>query len=199
MKRWINFIGRIGTVTIAVGLAILIAYLIPPITMGGQSSTAGPIPMPSENFLVQQSSALSPQSGIRFTLATNGTLDMYGFEMDTAQIYEWLNSHARQNQTELFLDFKDQHTNLLVMQRQVPAGNSRIEYVPTKVENISFFFVNPSQTQTVEFSWKTELLQTMAPKGNLLLAIVVTIPIGLILATPWLLSYIKPKRQRDLT
>ncbi|HEY4675365.1 MAG TPA: hypothetical protein VIH48_04845 [Candidatus Bathyarchaeia archaeon] len=196
MKRWINFIGRIGTVAIAVGLAILIAYLIPPITMGGQSSTAGPIPMPSENFLIQQSSALSPQSGIRFTLATNGTLDMYGFEMGTSQIYEWLNSHAHQNQTELFLDFKDQYASLLVMQRQVPVGNSRIEHVPTKVENVTFFFVNPSQTQTVEFSWRTELLQTIAPKGNLLLAIGVTVPIGLILATPWLLSFAKPKRKQ---
>jgi len=196
VKRWIGLLGRIGTVLTVVGLAMVLVYFIPPIT-SGYSSTISQYLEP-ETFATQTSQVYNPQSGVRLELDTNGTLDMYAFEISSSSIYEWLGTYAPRNWTALstFQTFKDQHTDLLIMQQQTPVGNSVVEYVPAKVENVTFIFVNPSPTDSVNLSLKLQGIQVKASQGRLSIAMEVTIPLGVILAIPWLLSYTKERRKQ---
>jgi len=196
VKRWISLLGRTGTVITVVGLAMALVYFIPPMTTGYQSM--GSWYMAPETFEIHESRVYSPQSGVRLNLTTNETLDMYVYEVSYLYISDWLRSYSPENWTRLstFQDFKDQHTDLLIMHQQIPVGNSEVEYVPAKVENVTFIFVNPSQTETVELSWTVQGFQVIASKSRLLTAIEIALPVGLMLAAPWLFSYIKQKKKQ---
>jgi hypothetical protein len=197
VKRWIGFLGRVGTVLTVVGLALVLVYFIPPLTSG---YSTGSWYLEPESFGVQTSQVYNPQSGVRLEIDANGTLDMYAFEISASSVYEWLVTYAPGNWTALstFQAFKAQHEDLLIMQQQTPVGNSVVEYVPTKVENVTFMFVNPSPTDSVNLSLKLQGIQVIASQGRLLMAMEVTIPLGVILAIPWLLSYTKERRKQQI-
>ena len=198
MKRWISFVGRTGTVLTVVGLALVLVYFIPPLTLG--FSSTGSWHLGPESFGWQASQVLTPQLGVRLELDANGTLDMYAFEISSSSVDEWLATHAQGNYTALstFQTFKDQHTDLIIMQQQTPVGNSVVEYVPTKVENVTFMFVNTSPTDSVNLSLKLQAIQVIASQARLLMAMEITIPLGVILAIPWMLSYIKERRKQQI-
>jgi len=196
VNRWTNLLGRIGVIVIAVGLALVPVYFIPE-NVTGTLYRVGSWFMQPETFTVHQSDVFGPQLGMHVDLITNGTVDVYVFELSGAYILEWLNNSypGSQLNMSIFQSFKNEHTSNIAFYQQVPIGHTEIEYVPTKVTNATLIFVNPSQTDILEFSVEIQWFRTVASKARLLTAMEITIPCGLVLAVFWLIYYFRERRK----
>ena len=72
MKRWTIFLGRGGTVLIAISLALLLVSLIPPAQLG--TSGGGTLIHPKTFWPSYFERLLTPQQGLQVTMTANGTL-----------------------------------------------------------------------------------------------------------------------------
>ena len=193
MKRWIIFLGRGGTVLIAIGLALLLASLIPPANLGsfGASTFA-----PPKMFTFLFEKVLTPQQGLQVTMTANGTLNFYVFEVDCDILFEWLGGSIG-NVTKLE-ELLEENPDVVGWHAEIRNGKIEHEYVPTKVINATIILSNPS-SDYVNVDCEGSVISVVAPGTKVRNLAQWAIPIGFVLALPWLAQLRKEKTaHRDL-
>lgn len=196
MKRWIIFLGRGGTVLITMSLALLLVSLIPPAHLGTHAGSTFIHPKTFWPSYFER--LLTPQQGLQVTVTANGTLDVYLLEVNTQTLYDWINEHHPEPAEDFFSvtrleEFLEANPDSIGWQEEIREG--KIEYIPTKVTNATLTFSNPSSDDiTVEY--EVSLTSLVAPGTKVRNLAQWTIPIGFVLALPWLTQLWKEKTIR---
>jgi hypothetical protein len=192
MKRWIIFLGRGGTVLVAVGLALLLVSFIPSsqlTTHGG--STA--IPPKWGQPLFEQ--ILTPQQALQITITANGTIDAYILEVSSQFLYQGVNND--------FLDitdlekFLEANPSSVGWYDKVNNETKKDEYTPTKVTNSTLVFSNPS-SEYIPVDFEVSITSQIAPGTKVRNLAQWIIPVGFILSLPWITQIWKRKRMDPL-
>jgi len=197
MKRWITVAGRIGMVLVALSLALYLVSLIPQGVVGlSEKNEVMFKPQTFEIIYTSYRIPLTPQVGVRIHISTNGTLQAKAFDLNITQVLEWLGEHSpARNWTVTLLDeFVASHAEFLVKEQEIPAGNTTFIYIPSKVENSTIIFSNPTSTK-VKLSYENDTITVIAEPERILLALMITTPLGIALSTPWIAVAIKQKRE----
>ncbi len=209
MKRPIAVMSRVGTVLVAIGLALLLVSLIPPAqttpfvsSQEVASETFQPLSynpfgdsLGNTSFYVTVFSALSPQQELKVTLSCNGTINVYLLKMSTQTLYTYLST----NSVVLLDDFLNANPDVIGWQGTVRDGT--VDYVPTEVINATLIFSNPS-SNSILVEYDGSILSLLAPASKAQTAALGAIPIGLVLTLPWLVELWKSRsasRSQGLT
>ena len=84
--RWITLLGRIGTVILMIGLALLVFSLIP--SDGGFPSGWGGGIGP-EQYMFGESRVYSPQTGLQISVNSTGNVHVYLFGVSPVELDNW--------------------------------------------------------------------------------------------------------------
>jgi len=195
MKRWIISLGRGGTVLISIGLALLLVSLIPPAQLGSSSGGGGIGPKMFQPF---SEYVLTPQQGLEVTINASGTLTVYILEVSTQTIYDWISEHYSEQETPFFdynnvtrlEEFLKANPDTIGRQKEIREG--KVEYIPTKVTNATLVFSNPSSV-SVQCMYEASITAIIAPGTKVQNLAQWTIPIGFVLALPWLVQLWREK------
>jgi hypothetical protein len=101
--RWITLLGRIGTVILMIGLALLVAWLIP----SGNGSWSGfGQPIEPEQYMTQELGTYSPQTGLQISVESSDNVRVYLVGVSQGELDNWrtLLSEAYPD-LEMFGDF----------------------------------------------------------------------------------------------
>ncbi len=198
MKRWIIFLGRGGTVLISIGFALLLVSLIPPAQLGSSSGGGGIGPKMFQTF---SEYVLTPQQGLEVTINASGTLTVYILEVSTQTLYDWISEHYSEQETPFFdynnitrlEEFLKANPDSIGSQKEMREG--KIEHIPTKVTNATLVFSNPS-SDSITVEYEASMTAIVAPGAKVRNLAQWTIPIGFVLALPWLAQLWKEKTTR---
>jgi len=200
VKRWKVLVGRVGTVLMAVGLALLLIGLIPT-----REETYEPYEQTMEASQFSFSPfqlILNPQRGIRVTVEADNELKVYILQTDYGNVSQWIydnlpdpKNHSRIQEISMLEAFLGNHSNIISYERSV-TGEVEFEYTPTKVEQAMIVFANYGNT-TVTCEHQVHMISLVAPSKKILMTAEITIPIGLVLSAPWFVSLWKEKRERQ--
>jgi len=198
MKRWVILLGRGGTVLLAIGLALLLVSLIP---SGGQtSSSMGTSYLYPETWQDWHEEVLTPQQRFSLSIKANGTLNVYLFELNSQAIYSWITEHhpgpfTIPTNVTYFEEFLQANPESIVWQKELQ-NEIAYEYSPTKVTYATLVLSNPSpDSLTIDYSFSTVTL--IAPTGKVRTIAQWTIPLGFLLALPWLINLLKAKTKTE--
>jgi len=85
--RWITLVGRIGTVILAIGLALLVAWLIP----SGSSSWSGVSqPVEPEQYMISELGVYSPQTAFRISVESSDNVRVYLVGVSPDELNDWI-------------------------------------------------------------------------------------------------------------
>lgn len=200
MKRWTIFLGRGGTVLITISLALLLVSLIPSAQLG--SFAGGGWVIYPERFETSFERVLTPQQGLQVTITANDTLNVYLVEVNTKTLYDWISEHQLEQGT-IFYDsfnvtrleeFLEANPDLIGWQGEMREG--KIDYVPTKVTDVTLIFSNPS-SHYITVDYEGSITSVVAPGTKIRNLAQWTIPIGFVLILPWLTQLWKEKTTRQ--
>jgi hypothetical protein len=200
--RWITLIGRIGTVLLMVGVALILVSFIPPATGGSRSLRIGPIP--PETYWIEHSSTYTPQRGLRISVESNNSVYVYLLSVSQFQIENLTRTWLRETfpdleEAQIFwrnvtvLEAVLQGRSEIVLWKSASAEELSYDFFPSTVLNITAIVANPSSSLaqvTVEITDIT----TLAPRERVIVPAQWLIPIGVVLAVPWL---VLSKTKRD--
>jgi len=190
MKRWMIFIGRGGTVLVAIGFALLLVSLFPSAQLVSTGGSGSIIP---EMFQTPFERVLTPQQGLEITISANGTLTTFILEVSSQTIYTWIgdyNVHAwMQNVTNLE-EFLEANPDSIGLQKEISEG--KIDYIPTKVTNATLILSNPG-SERINWEFEASITAIIAPGAKVRNLAQWTIPIGFVLALPWLVQLWREK------
>lgn len=202
MKRWIILLGRGGTVLLTIGLALLLVSVIPASQIGSFSGTWNVNP---KRFEASKPNApifeavLTPQQSLRLTITANGTLNVYLLEVKSQTIYAWINEHHTgpidSSNVTYFEEFLEANPQLIGWQNEVHNDKLKFEYAPTKITNTTLVLSNPS-LDFVRIEFEGSILSQVAPTGKVQTLAQWTIPMGFVLALPWLIDLLRVETRR---
>ena len=211
MKRQIILLGRLGTVIVAIGLALLLVSLIPTysiMSFAGSDLVSpgtfqGIVPFanlstPNATFYGggEDFTNLTPQEELNVKLTCNGTIDAYLLQIDSNTLFQSLNSSSgNSNNATLLKDYLKANPGVIVWQGQVTEGT--VDYTPTAIINATLIFSNPSQN-TILLQDDGKILNLLAPANKTRTLAFGAIPIGFILALPWLIDLRKHRNYKVL-
>jgi len=190
MKRWIIVLGRGGTVLVSIGLALLLVSFIPSAQLATQS---GKTAVPPNWVQDVNEQILTPQQGLQITVTANGTLDVYILEVSSQVLHQGVDDDFL-NVTDLE-KFLKTNPSLIGWHNEVSNGIIEHEYVPTKVTNATLVFSNPS-SEYVPVDFEFSLTSRIAPGDKVRNLAQWAIPIGFVLALPWLTQMWKRRIKR---
>jgi type IV secretory pathway VirB6-like protein len=199
VSRQATLVGRIGTVLISVGLALLLVSLIPAGQQGYPSS--GEQYLAASNFnYAGYFLYLNPQRGIHVNITTDRELRVYVFGNNSMYVMNWIYSHlpdpnnfTRVADTFMLDALLGNNTNLIEYQINV-TGQAEFDYTPSEVEEATLIFANYG-SEPAQYKYEVTIVSTIAPVAKLQITAAVTIPIGLVLAAPWIIGKTREKRQ----
>jgi hypothetical protein len=189
VKRWPVILGRVGTVLIAIGLALFLVSLIPP----AQSNFSNNDSIP-ESWQPYYETTLTPQQTMRVSVTTNGTLDVYMLETSTGAIDRWIEVG---NLTQ-FDQFLKTNSSLIAWQGEVHSGTIDHEYSPSTVVDITFI-VSSHGSDYVSFDWSVSVITGKAPAAKVQTLSEFAIPVGIVFTIPWLNELLKARRRTQDT
>jgi len=208
LKRWPIVLGRVGTVLLAVGLALLLVSLIPSGQIGGSTMTGESVGAASWwgddlQFLTTQPT-LTPEQTLHITVNTAGTVNVTLVDTTVEAIMTWI-GNIQPPVTALFnVSYFDQfvksNPTLIVWQRELN-NNATIDYdyVPTDVVsidqiNMSLIASNyGSNSVIVQYFGSVE--SGVAPTMKARTLSEFAIPIGAALTIPWLNELARTRRK----
>jgi len=190
MKRWTTVLGRVGTVLIAISLALLLVSLIPQINL---VTSAGVMPVSPEQVYTTSYRVLTPQQGLGIKVTVEGTINVYFLEVGAEEPYPGVGMLFA-DATEL-QEFLDANPDLIIWEYNLEDGYAERYYIPTKVMNITLVFYNPSSADAI-LDYEVTLTSTVAPGEKVRNIAFWTTPIGIILALPWLVNIWKQRKQK---
>ena len=189
MKRSTTILGRVGTVLIAISLALILVSLIPQINLG---TSAGMMTVAPEQVYTTRSRVLTPQQGFRVKVTVEDSINIYLLEVGSEYPIPG-ESMLFDDATEL-QEFLDSKPDLVIWKHKLENGCFDKYFTPTKVMNATLVFYNPSSDQ-VTVDYEATLTITVAPGQKVLNIALWTTPIGIILALPWLVNRWKQRKQ----
>jgi hypothetical protein len=199
VKRWTVLVGRVGTVLMAVGLALLLISLIPT-----REETYEPYEQTLDASQFSFSPfqlILNPQRGIRVTVEVDNKLKVYILQTDYDNVSRWIydnlpepKKHSRTQEISMLEGFLGNHSNIISYQRNV-TGEVEFEYIPTKVEQAMLVFANYGNT-TVTCEHQIRIISLVAPTQKIRMTAEITIPTSLVLGAPWFVSLWKGSRRQ---
>ncbi|MDH5771287.1 MAG: hypothetical protein OEZ25_08380 [Candidatus Bathyarchaeota archaeon] len=202
-KRWITLLGRLGTVLIVIGLALALLSLVPPQKVLGSDFMGSPI-IQSETFLTPfySSEVLTPQRSLQVTIEANNSVMAYLLKVGKDYLYSWIRDNLpddSQNESYMFnvsmLEvFLNAHSNSVAWQGGTAYGQVEFEYVPTRIVNATLVLSN-SGSEPVRVDYGGKKLNLIAPKERILTSAELTIPLGIVIAIPWLNSVWRGRRK----
>jgi len=104
--RWITLLGRIGTVILMIGLALLVFSLIP--SGSGYSGIRGPIS--PEEYRIEHSGVHSPQTGLQISVEATDNIRVYLLGVSPVELDNW-----QAQVTEAYPDLDDMWSDYYVM------------------------------------------------------------------------------------
>ena len=196
MKRWTTVLGRVGTVFIAISLALLLVSLIPQInlmTLGGSASVSPRMVQATNSHL------LNPQQGVEIKVTVEGTIKLYLLEVSSGQIFPGtggaiFSANATDLQ-EILYAFLDANPDLIIWDYNLEDESFERSYTPTKVMNATLVFHNPSLDERAIVDYELSLISTVAPGEKVRNIAYWAAPIGIILAIPWFVNSWKQRKQ----
>jgi hypothetical protein len=194
--RWITLIGRLGTVILMTGLALGLVWLIPSAqTQSTYRTTSYVYPEKYSSFF---SRTLTPQTGLHIAIESNGSLYVYILSIFENTIENWTMSWVKERFPSLNqLQIRSASTNVTVLNAVLESHSDIIlwksdatsevskEFYPTKVTDVIIVIANPSLSLVLA-QLEFKAVTSLAPKARLLLSTQLLIPIGLVLAIPWI-------------
>jgi len=193
-KRWLIFIGRVGAVLIASGLALVMLSLIPPQKVENTNFTGTSMLQP-ETFSIESSFFLSqtldPQRGLLIDIQANNSVTAYLLQVSNDYIYGWVASHFPETQPYPTLDltileaFLNNHPDSVAWQENVVNEQFSFSYIPTKLMNVTLLFSNPGAA-SAEIRYSGELLNFIVPSERALNPTKYLISVGFVLSIPWM-------------
>ena len=178
MKRWIIFLGRGGTVLVAIGFALLLVSFFPSAQL---ISTGGSGLIIRKMFETPFERVLTPQQGLEITITADGTLTVYILEVSSQTIYNWIGDYN--NSITGLEEFLEANPDSIGVQKEMSEGE--IEYIPTKVTNATLILSNPGSDH-ITWEFEVSITAILAPGTKVRNLAQWTIPIGFVLALPWL-------------
>jgi hypothetical protein len=202
VKRQIALIGRAGTVLIAIGLALLLVSLIPPVQTSVLVSSQQVAPetfqplsynpfggsLGNMSIYITAFSTLTPQQELNVTLTCNGTTNVYLLKMNLQTLY----AHLSINSTASLDAFLEANPHVIGWQGEIQ-GEGTVDYVPTEIINATLIFSNPS-SNSILVEYDGGILSLLAPASKAQTVALWTIPIGFVLALPWFLDLWKARK-----
>jgi hypothetical protein len=217
VKRWTILLGRGGTILVVIGCAVLLVSLIPSATIGTLKGSGG---LEGKTWGIRYETILTPQQSLNINITANNTLKIYLLEVSYQTIYEWINETYPLNLTlpqpqnsgiELiynwnetyligFLEFlKANQQNAIPIEKEISGDvTTSLEYTPTKMTNITLILRNPNP-DFVEVNYEGSISLIMAPKAKMQTISQITIPVGFVLALPWIINFLKTKKEKSAT
>jgi len=198
VKRWTVLVGRIGTVLTVVGLALLLISLIP--AREQTYSSYGSTLQPSRFFFSGPSFMLNPQQGLHVAVNSSDELTVYMVQSNYSYISQWFynntpaGNYSRMWETSVLEAFFGNHSDIISYQQNV-TGEAEFKYIPTMVEQAILVFANYGN-ETVTYRCQISIINLVAPSMKMLMIAEIIIPIGLVLSTPWFVSFWKEKQKR---
>jgi hypothetical protein len=189
VKRWPVVLGRVGTVLIAIGLALFLVSLIPPAQSNFSSNDSI-----LKSWTSYYYTTLTPQQTLRVNVTANGTLDVYMLEKSTAAI-----NIAEQNPDQVgnvtyFDQFLKTHSSLIAWQGEVHSGTIDHEYSPDTVVDI-IFIVSSHGSDYVSFDWSVSVITGKAPAAKVQTLSEFAIPVGIVFTIPRLNELLRARRR----
>ena len=192
MKRWTIVVGRLGTVLIAVSLALLLVSLIPQINLVSFSASMG---VPPGMVQATSSRVLNPQQGIEIRATVEGTVNLYLLEVSSSEIFPGTGGPIFSANTTDLLEFLDTNPDLIIWNYNLEDETFEGSYTPTKIMNATLVFHNPSLDEDARVDYDLSLISTVAPGEKVRNIAYWAAPIGFVLAIPWLVNMWKQRKQ----
>lgn len=127
-------------------------------------------------------------------LTCNDTIDAYLLKMNLNTLFQALNSSSgNSNNATLLEDYLKANPEAVAWQGRVTEGT--VDYTPTAIINATLVFSNPSQN-TILLQHDGKILNLLAPANKTRPLAFGAIPIGLILALPWLIDLRKHRNYK---
>jgi hypothetical protein len=192
VKRWTTVLGRVGTVLIAISLALLLVSLIPQIDL---ISHRGGTSVSPEQVSTIGSQVLNPQQEVQVTATVEGTFTVY--LLDIYVEFQFVNGtfDYRFNVTDL-QELLQEHPDRVIWEREVENGDYEWSYIPTRVMNATIVLYNPSDSETAYVEYDVALKSSLAPRDKVRTIAYCAAPIGIIFAISWFLNSWKQRKNR---
>jgi len=189
-------LGRIGSILLATGLALGLVCVIP--------ATSGPTieprwtsrPMTWTPYSHPQYSPSNPQKGVRISVTSNSSLQIYVLGTHSLQLREWALSWVKEhfpslNASQAYwatLDMSVLEAYLQthpenVMLNEGVKGEWSFEFFPPNVTNVTIVVSNPSLAPT-SVDMKTTPIATLVPRQRAVTITEVLFATGIVLALP---------------
>jgi len=100
--RWVTLLGRIGTVILMIGLALLVFSLIP---SGAGFQSAWSQPIEPEQYIIRE--LYSPQTGLQISVESTDNVHVYLLGVNSVELDNWrtLLREAYPDLNEIFIEF----------------------------------------------------------------------------------------------
>jgi len=195
--RWIILIGRLGMVLLMTGLALGLVSLIPSAQMGFTSGASSSI-LPEKYEPLYTASTLTPQTGLQISIESNSSLHVYILNAFLSDFQDWTTSWVRERFPNLedpevwwasrnitvLNAFLEAHTSVVLWESDMITDFSK-EFFPSTVKNVTITLANPSLS-IVHFEYEIKSITSLAPRERILLLTELLVPVGIVLAVPWL-------------
>ena len=224
--RWVTLLGRIGTVILAIGLALLVFSLIP---SGAGFRFEWSQPIGPEQYMLEELWVYSPQTGLQISMESTDNVHVYLLGVSPVELDNWrtllMETYPDSDPyLEMFIysytvpmiffheaypeethpDLDDPQTQSMLWDVAVldkglqthpeiilwdppPSSSFSHELFQADALDIMAVIANPS-SNTVEVDWKVKEIAAVASKERVIVAARLLIPIGVVLAIPWLIS-----------
>jgi len=207
---WATLIGRFGMVLLMTGLALGLVSIIPSAQVRTYSEGMGGAVAPETYEFSLQFSLLTPQSGIHISVESNSSFDFYLLNVFTSQFQNWTMAWVKErfpNLQEYELRWASHNMTVfnavlesnqdIVLWKSKTTNKISEDFFPPTVSNVTGIIANPS-LNVVEYKWEITSITSLAPKARVVLLTQLLIPIGAVLAIPWVYStrVRKPKLQQ---
>ena len=223
--RWITLLGRIGTVILMIGLALLVFSLIP---SGARYEPGGSQPIGPEQYMLEELWVYLPQTGLQISVESTDNVHVYLLGVSQVELDNWITllmetypdsdpylemfiysytvpmiffheaypeeTHLSLNDSQTWdmmwdvavLDKGLQTHPEIILWDPPPGSSFSHELLPADALDIMVVIANPS-SNTVEVDWKVKEIAAVAAKERVIVAARLLIPIGIVLAIPWLI------------
>ena len=193
MRRWKTVLGRGGTTLIAISLALLLVSLVP---QSQSSRTKGGMPIRAGQFnIIFSPGTITPQQEVQVNITVKGTLTIYLLEINPRPQFMNGTFDYAFNLTDL-QELLEDRPEQIPLQHQVENSGYKLNYTPSKIMNATIaVYNNASETVTLEFD--IALKSSLAPGDKVQTIAYFAAPIGVIMATPWILNGWKQRKRNS--
>lgn len=193
--KLITLAARLGTVILAMSLALSLVWLIPsqppPISTGRGSRMF----IRQEMYMLASVGAITPQSEFDISVQANGTVLVYLLDVHSSAFMSWIRSWidsqypglgstqiSQVSYVSALNAFLESNPDT-VLWKSDPTNDMSKQFFSDKVGNLTLIIANPSSSD-IRLNYDYKLVNLIAPKSRLLLLIQLLAPVGLVLTIP---------------